>query len=208
MTLGDDYKEVIYEIGSQFTIIRDSGNVSGEFVRIKLNAQVTKPFIREFFVEADFSYDTAVIAGDVVVLGDGRAFLVMNITPHLFEDEAYRRTAVLYKSNVIGTLYRPREIKVGYNTRIVWQIVKQSVYGLFTESYYGHELNDDAPVGPVTSLAMDGYIPHTVGCKKGDRLWISDSEYYQAESIMTRRYDNVDVVQFGEDTREQNLLIC
>ena len=45
MTIGPDIAEAIDEVGTSFIIVRDSGNVTGEYLYFKPNAQVTKPFI-------------------------------------------------------------------------------------------------------------------------------------------------------------------
>ena len=58
MSIGLDIKEVLSEVGNTITIVRTAGNVTGEYTMYKPNAQVTKPFIREFFLEGWLSYDT------------------------------------------------------------------------------------------------------------------------------------------------------
>ena len=40
MTIGPDIKEAIVEVGTKFTIVRDSGNVTGEYLTSASNAQV------------------------------------------------------------------------------------------------------------------------------------------------------------------------
>jgi len=207
MTLADDYKEVITEIGEPATILRVTGNVSGQMIHTKVNAQITKPFIREFFMEADLPSDSLIVAGDVFRLADNRVFLVMNKTPKTFEAETYRHTAVLYKCNAAGALFRPFQRKVAHKAEIIWARIVDPCYALITESFYGHELEDKDPVGPVSKLAMDCYVSHSSGVQKGDRYFISATEYFQVESIMTRRYDSVDIALLGEDTRGSEMMV-
>ena len=205
--LGDDYKEVIAEIGEAVIIVRKSGNISGEFIKAQDNAQVTKPFIREFFLEADFTYDTQILAGDVLQLTDSRKYLVMNSTPRTFEGSIFKKTAMLYKCNTAGGLYRPTTRRIDGKAKTFWSEIANPCHALLTESFYGHELDAGEAVGPVSKLAMDCYMPHTVGAQKGDRLRVSPTESYQIESIMTRRFDSVDLILLGEDTREKDMAV-
>lgn len=207
MTLADDYKEVIAEIGEPATIIRSSGNIASQMIHAKVNAQVTKPFIREFFMEADLPSDSSIVAGDVFRLADNRVFLVMNKTPKVFEAEIYCYTTVLYKCNATGVLFRPMQRKIDHKAEIIWARIVDPCYALITESFYGHELEDKDPVGPVSKLAMDCYVSHSSGAQKGDRYFISATEYFQVESIMTRRYDSVDIALLGEDTRGSEMMV-
>ena len=88
MSIGPDLKEVLSDVGTAYTIIRDSGNITGEFLDFETNAQVTKPFIKEFFLDAVLSYDTEAVVGDIIefnVAGD--RYLIMNKTPEMFENQ-------------------------------------------------------------------------------------------------------------------------
>jgi hypothetical protein len=201
MTLGLDYREVLQEVGVSVVILRDEGEIAGEFIQIKTNAQVTKPFVREFFLEAMLSFDTEIIAGDVIRMDDGRVFLVMNKTPHMFEGEAWKFVAVLYKTNTVGVLLRPTVTTGGHASVVSWAIVKNPCYALITESYYGNRLDEDEQVGMLDLTAMDLYLPHVVGIKIGDQYQVSESEYYRADKIAYYKYENVDVALMGEDTR-------
>lgn len=200
-SLGQDIKEVLAEVGMPIVIRRTPEDIAGEFAKPKLNAQATKPFIREFFLQAELAHDSAVIPGDVVVSGDGRTFIVMNKTPDIFEGEIYRYSAVFYKCNVEGGLYRPASGREKYSAVLTWTAVQSPCPALLTESRYGHELDDDAELGPVSLSAIDGYLPHVVGARKGDRYEVTAGEYYQVESIRYRHFDSVDLLSLGEDRR-------
>jgi hypothetical protein len=91
MTLGADIKEVYTDVGAAYSATRIGPGVSGEletgYLDFELNRQVTKPFIREYFIEASLPYDTVSAVGDVIEFtADGRKFLLMNLTPDLFEN--------------------------------------------------------------------------------------------------------------------------
>lgn len=203
MTLGADIKEVISEIGISVTVLRDIGNITGEYIYGKINKQVTKPFIREFFMEAWLSSDTQIISGDVLELSDGRKFIVMNKTPSVFEDAIYRYDSVIYKCNVAATLKRPTETRSSdtYAITTTFPTIKETVNALITESLYGNELDTDEELASLGISSEDCYVSSSVGVERLDRFWISDTEYYQVEVVKKRRFDGVDLIILGEDTR-------
>jgi hypothetical protein len=201
LSIGPDIKEVLIEVGTPFTILRDAGDITGEFADIELNQQVTKPFIREFFLQGTFSYDTAVIPGDTITIPDGRNLLVMNRTPELFEGVIMSFDCVLYKANVIGAIYRPVETRVNYQTVTTWQLIKADVPALITEALYGNELDTDEILGKLGLSEDDMYIPGNLDLQVMDRFEVSASEYYRIEVIKSRRFEATNLVMIGEDTR-------
>jgi hypothetical protein len=201
MTLAADLKEVIEEIGTSVTIIRAAGDITGEYIYTKINKQVTKPFIREFFLEAWIASDSQAVAGDVLELSDGRRFIIMNKTPSMFEDAIYRYDSVLYKCNVLATLQRPTDTRTNYTINTTFATIDSAVNALITESLYGNELDTDEELALLGLTSEDCYVPSTVGVEYLDRFWISATEYYQVEVVKKRRYENVDLIILGEDTR-------
>jgi hypothetical protein len=205
MTIGPDIKEAIEEVGLKYTILRDVGNITGEYLTYKPNAQVTKPFIQEFFLEAALVYDTQILVGDIVqfdVPGDN--YIVMNKTPDLFENEIIRFNGVLYKCNIVADIYRPDDTgarDAQYHQATSWSLVKSSVNALLTTPLYGVDLETDLELGMIGVSDLELYIPSSIGLEVLDRVVISSSEYYRAETIKKRRYSAVDVCDIGEDTR-------
>ena len=201
MTIGPDIKEVILEVGDPITILRDAGNVTGEYVKLTLNAQVTKPFIREFFMEGWFSYDSVSVAGDWIQLSDGRVFIIMNRTPKMFEGVVIRFNSVLYKTNAVATIQRQSVTREDYTSQSDWTTVKASAPILLTEALYGNSLDIDEELGQIGMSENDLYIPSSVGIKPMDRVYISADEYYKVEAVRKRRFDSVDLATIGEDNR-------
>lgn len=202
--IGDDIKEVIAEIGAAISILRDSGTVSGEYIKISPNTQATKPFIREFFLEAQISYDTLAIVGDVIQLEEnGDKFLLMNKSPYIIENDSIRNDIVLYKCNVSGELQR----SVGeardsqYHRTFKWTTVKTVCYGLMTEPLYGNVMEQQEAVAQVGISRHELYIPTSVGVKLNDRYIPVSGECYKVEAVINQRYNGVTVVQLSEDTR-------
>jgi len=203
MTIGPDIKEAVEEVGLSITIVRDAGNVTGEYIYTKANAQVTKPFIREFFLEGKFSYDSAAVAGDFVEFNTtGDRYIIMNFTPLLFENEVYQYDVVLYKTNVTLTIYRPTEVRENYRTRTVWAVVKSGVKLLLTSALFGNDLETDEQLGMLGLEQNELYVPSGIGIQPLDRVWLSTGEYFRVEEVIRRRFENVEVATVGEDTRD------
>jgi len=205
MSIGPDIKEVLAEVGSAITIIRDGGNITGEYTMYASNAQVTKPFIREFFLEGVLSYDTAAVIGDVIEFNtSGDKFLLINKSPAILENETYKYDSVFYKTNIVADILRPtsstRPVQT-YHSATVWEYVKRQVNILITTPLYGHELDIDEPIGQMSLEVHEMYIPTSVGIRVQDQVRVSHQEFYKVDSIKPRRYDGIDVVELSEDTR-------
>lgn len=202
--LGEDIKEVHEEVGSSFTVIRDAGNISGEYCILKPNSQVTKPFTREFFMEGKFAWDTVSEAGDVLRTSDGRNFLHMNKTPVIYADEIIEHASVLYKCNVSGELQRisgEGTWDANYQSSARFESQRQTCYGLMTAALYGHDMESDEELALLGLENHELYVPHSYGVEVYDRYIPISGEKYMAETVKTRKYDNVDVVTLVNDTR-------
>jgi len=204
--LGCDIKELYEDIGVAFTMII-GGNVEipGGYMQYNLNRQVTKPFIREFFLEAFLPYDTTVAAGEVLrfdVTSD--TYMVMNKTPQTFENEIIQYHAVLYKCNVSGELQRVsgETWDANYQMNPAWLPVRTNAYGLMTEALYGHDLETDEELGQLGLENHELYLPKEVGMRLLDRYIPYSGEFpYKIETLKTRRFPSVYVAELAKDTR-------
>lgn len=201
--IGADIKEVYEEIGTAVTVLRDVGNVSGEYIDFELNRQVTKPFIREFFVEAFLPYDSEIENGDVVefdVTGD--RYLVMNRTPELVENEVIQYQSVFYKCNVSGELLRPSgEWGDDYHMSQEWETLKTNCYGLMVEALFGHDLSTDEELGELGLEVNELYLPLSAGAEVNDRYIPVSGEYHRIETVKKRRFPAVVTIDLGDDVR-------
>jgi hypothetical protein len=172
MTIGQDIKTVFQEVGSPVTILPGS---TSEYIRAIINKQVTKPFIREFFMEAQLAYDTAIVAGDILSFASGDVYMVMNKTPMVLEGSVYQWGSVLYKTNVIGRVMRPASTRdERYRQAMEWSAVQTGCYALMTESLYGNELDADEELANLGLKREDLYIPASSGIQRDDRFDISE----------------------------------
>jgi hypothetical protein len=211
MVLGDDIKAAYIDVGTRYSACRRGPGLSGEletgYLDFTLNRQVTKPFIREYFIEAALPYDTEVIVGDVLEFtADGRKFLVMNLTPEMFENQSYEYQGVLYKCNVeSGKLERSSGESWDSNYRKVpnWVEIDDNVPALQAESLYGHSLEADIELGQLGLEKFELYIPSTYGIQVKDRWTPVSGEWYMVTTVKARRFDGVDVAELREDRRDR-----
>jgi hypothetical protein len=208
MTIGPDIKEAIVEVGLAYTIIRDSGNVAGNYLTAKPNEQVTKPFIREFFLEAQITYDSPMIAGDIIEFDTtGDRYVVMHFTPTLFENVIIRYESVLYKTNVKVSILRPGERR-NPNTYVMetyWDIIKQDIDLLLTTPLFGQDLETAEELGLLGIETHEIWCPSSYGIQHLDRIRITSGigagNYWRAEAVRKYRFEACDVVKVGEDVR-------
>jgi hypothetical protein len=206
MSIGPDIQEALDEVGVGITIYDDDDAPhTGEFLYYKPNSQATKPFIREFFLEAWMKYNTAAVSGNLVKINKTNTYyMIMNLTPYMFEDDVIRRDGVLYKCNVTVVLMRPREVRDGdYHTRTVWDTVQSAMRCLLTSSLFGNALSLDESPGEITREYMELYARDTFEIRVNDRLSLATGQIYRVAAINPLRYDGVTVYELTEDTRPE-----
>ncbi len=204
MTIGDDLKETFSEVGSAFTILRDAGNVTGYF-DFELNRQVTKPFIREYFIEASLGHDVDAIPGDILQIDvSSKQYLIMNSTEDMFENSIVTKEIVLYKANVSGELLRfsGESWDANYRHEEQWDTVKSNAYGLLTEKLFGTDLTQDEELGQMGLEASVLYLPSSYGAKPLDRYEYISGEFMKIEVVEKRKFDSIDTCHVAEDTRQ------
>jgi len=201
MTVANDIKAAYIEVGTEYNVL---GKVSGEYCMYELNAQVTKPFIREHFLDASFPADTQAEPGDVIeFVSDGRKFMVMNKTPDHLENAPIEHSVVLYMTNVSGEIWYSSGEAWGddYHKVHVWHKRAVGCHALITEALFGHGLDSDEELGYLGIAKNELYIPASYGIQEMDRFFINSGEYYMVTSVRKRRFPGVNVCDLEEDTR-------
>jgi len=204
--IGKSLKGALETVGIAFSILNSGeADVDGGYLTAKTNRQVTKPFIREFFRDAEVAYDTDVVSGDVIKFDvTDEVFVVINSTPQVVLNEIIRHLCVLYKCNVSGEIQRPSgeaEWDDDYRKGGDFEIVRRDCYALQTEALFGHDLETDEELGRIGLQEHELYIPHSNGMQVLDRYEPFSGEYYQVETIKKRRLNQVNVVNLSENTR-------
>jgi len=209
MSVGEDIKDALTEVGSTYTILRDSGDIAGEYGLLEFSAQVTKPITIESFRRGMISFDSVLVTGDVVEFPiiDER-YLATNMLPELFENSIVHYDTVFYKCNVTsGELMRPSgeswdDPLNQYHKETEWEIVKGGVNAMQVAALYGNDLEAEGEIEAVIGLKKDEVMmPHSVGAQVLDRWQPFSGEYYQVSIIETRRYPDIDVLIIEEDHR-------
>ena len=207
--LGVDIEEVYTELGAEVTIVSRDPVVTGEHVLFDINAQATKPFIREHQLDAFLPYNTLIETSDVIKMtAIDRHYMVMNKTPEMFENAVVEWSVVLYLCNLPANacIVRPVEVRnpETYNITSGWQMVASSpIYGLLSERVFGSEVKQQNEVGGQFPIwAIDFIVPKYYGIQSLDRLIISPTEYYKIEVIESYNYPGMALMLLTEDTRD------
>jgi hypothetical protein len=203
--IGADLKETLQEIGMQIEVLHSGQASIYEYANIIPNRQVTKPFVLEFFREATLSYDTAVMAGDIVKVPDSdEVFLVVNKTPQGFEGETFKFNSFFYKCNVSGQLrrYTEPDWDGDYHKDPTFRVVRNECYALQTEGLFRHGIEED--ISDFARIGIEDhtvYVPTSYGVLLEDRWEATSGEFQIVQSIKKRQFINVSVLILKEDTR-------
>jgi len=207
--LGADIAEVYAELGVAVNIVsRDPVIVEEERLLYDINAQATKPFIREYHLDGSLAYDTQITTDDVIYIPvTDKYYMVMNKTPELFEGEIVEWNIVLYLCNLPATshILRPVEVRNPTTYKIThgWQVIHDDpVYGLASDRFFGADVDQETPkVGQFQKWKIDLYLPKLYDIQPLDRVFMTETEYYKVEAIESHHYPGVNMVQLVEDTR-------
>ena len=204
MTIGSDIAEALSDIGIGFTILRDSGNISGEYLEYRIiQTQATEPFISDP-LEATTAHNTETKPGDVLVFENDVVAIVMDQVAEVFENETISNASILWHANVSGELKRfsgeAWDYSYSYEHESSFYSVKSDCYGLLTEKRT--ELLQDESAGQIEVTSQMLYLPSSYGAQELDRYEPVSGEYYKIESIEKRQFANIDVCRISEDTRQ------
>ena len=208
MGIGPDIRDVFREVGIAIDIthVDTSAVTSGEYIMTKNNSQATKPFIREYFLEAEFPFDTVAKEGDIVqFINTGSTYhQIMNLTPEAVENDTYKMNAVLYKCNFgTGKILRMsgERSTTSYQKTPYWATIKDNCFGLITEPVFYKELDSNAEIGLAVDSLHEIYIPKEYAVQLKDRIEPYSGEFYMVQTILNSRYVGSDVLIVSEDTR-------
>jgi len=206
--LGVDIGEVYDELGAIVSIVNRVPVVTGQRVLYDVNAQATKPFIREYHLDGSLPYETLITPQDVIhIIETDKYYMIMNKTPELFENSVVEWNVVLYLCNlpITAHILRPVEIRDPETYKIVngWQILNEApIYGLASDRFFGADIDQETPkVGQFQMWKIDLYLPKFYAIKPLDRIFMSETEYYKVEVIESHHYPGVNMALLVEDTR-------
>lgn len=207
MTLALDIADVLDDLGTPILILRDSGNISGEYILAKSNSQATKPEIIEFEVKGIVKSDSQVVVGDIIQMSStSRMYLIMNKNPDDFEGASFVQNVVGYKCNILsGELQRVSGEISGlqtYHRETTWVTIKGNLNACLTSKLFGDDILQKEKTGQLEVDALNLYLPHSLGAQPLDRVVDSASgKYYKVENVNPWNYSGVDRCSAVEDNR-------
>lgn len=209
-SLGDQLKAVFAKVGIKYTIVRSTGNITGESLDYTQNRQVTKPFTIEHQLEVELAYDSQVVIGDLLWFQDGRRYLVGHMDPNIFRGTELTRTAQLFKCNAQINLYHPTT--TGTFERITtWSPVATAVYVVLVSKDYG--ARDDFTPDPISRpdrATFQMWTQRPPEMVIGDRVEVIGSSRglgpggivrLSVETIDQFTYRGLDLIYLSEDAR-------
>lgn len=206
MAIADDIKAAYIEVGTEYEVLKPTGEqYSGEFLMAEGNSQVTKPFVREFFLEAALPFDSNAESGDLITFTEtGIKYLVVTKTADLAENALIEHSTVLYKSNVSGELKRFSGESRDAQLRIVpvWDTIRSPAYGTMVESLYGGELDEREAFVNQPIYRYEMYVPSAYGIKIDDRYSPVSGEHFRVFQVKAWSFEGIDIALLEEDTRE------
>lgn len=203
MSIASDMRGIIREVGTVLSILRNV-EISGEYAEFKTNSQVTKPFIREHFLEGRLPYDSDIVPGDVVKSAPtSDVLLAMNITDFILENTCVYKESVFYRCNVSGELLRSSgEVRNPFTLQLqpVYMLIKQNCYGVISDTEVGTDILQNEKIGQIETTKQFLFVPRSVGIKPLDIYIPYSGEYYKVESIEKFRFPAVDFCVLVENT--------
>lgn len=203
MSIALDIKGILNETGYSLSIIRDK-EISGEKGEFKSNSQITKPFVRQHFLEGVLPYDTKIIPGDVVkTVVNSEFFLAMNVTDVVLENTCIKKETVFYRCNVSGEVLRvsgeERNLQT-YALQPIYQSISNLCYAVIADTDAGTDILQEERIGQIETNKLFLFIPHSVGIRPLDIYIPYSGEYYKVESVEKFRFPAVDYCILSENT--------
>lgn len=203
MSLGDDIKGVLQELGTPLSIYKLGQSViTGEYVDAEHYFDSSTEFVRQNCFSGDFQNDSVVSEGDLITF-DNRWFLMLNVKRNLFEGSNVINSNYFIECNCYGDFKKYTETRAADTTLTkVWAERYADVHALIISNNSNIEDHGDSDfvIGRKTLYTQD-YANVVVG----DR-WYPDvansKEYYRIETIDRYRYKDILVCSLIEDSRE------
>jgi hypothetical protein len=206
MSVGNDIKKAFRKVGVSFAIVRDAGNISGEYLVYDTSVMSSRVFVKEFVIDSLLVYDTQVVPGDVLHLSNNLHYLVAHKIGEMLSNNTVVLEACLYKCNFVsGEVVRSsgEVIDSQYHTVPQWVCVKNGIKGLITESLIGNasSLDTGNEFGDLSLKKKTLLLPSALDVRVNDRFIPSSGEYYKVETIEPWTYPGLNVLLVSEDTR-------
>jgi len=220
MSIGSDIKEVLEEIGIQYTIFPGGdlvNGISGEYGIDKINVLTTRPFFNEYVKTLMISYDSQLNNGDLIEISGENRYLIVSLNNFHVEGSTYKRIGTLYKANTSGEFrrrsttmisggvplhsYAQREVSGGYVLSQAWEtLLPYDAYSLLT-TFSIEKLDEDAPEGAILERAYQLYTLSAYGIRELDQ-YVIGADKYVINAVHPYKYAGLVVCTVSVDQRE------
>ena len=200
--IGDDIKEVFQELGTVVEVIKPNGDVFQETMDFELN-NLSSSFMTNFVIDASFSYDTNLNAGDVVKAVDsGLYYLAAALNRPYFEDMPVVTETKLYKCNYWGMLKERTQTRVDYSQQVTWaDKLSEMVPVLLTGQLGGGSLSEKDH-GIFYDFTRTLHISGHHSPQVGDRFETEGGTKFRLDAVEPDKLNNVSMCSISLDERE------
>lgn len=200
--IGTDIACVINELGTTATILR-TVNIT-EKIMYEVNAQSTNSFMKDYYLDASFKWDTKIVPGDVLQF-KGASYLVASKVPEDFEGNVVEYIATILKCNLPSTAkivsWSQTQDTTTYEITSGWSVKCSTAYGLVYKDARGTLTEELSPTGRTTTFKLLCIVPASYNVKALDRVVVSSTEYYMVQDVEKYEYPGLHVLTLIEDTR-------
>lgn len=204
MSIANDIKEVLQEVGTALTIHRSNGDtVSDIFVDPTAYPDQSTLFIRMFLRSGSLSADTPVRNGDMVEFG-GTYFLVTNLVPTHFENDIVENIAVFYRCNQTVEVFKHVDnpgYDANYEKLSEWTSLGADVPACIVEKQLIQTPDVENEAYLSDSITNIVYLSSVYEVARGDRVSVSNGRNYMIETVSRYELDGIFVCGVTEDHR-------
>jgi len=173
MPVGDEFKSILTEVGTPFTINRTTGDITGGHLEYDINKQATKPFTKEHNLFVELPYDTSVVVGDIITAFPGDIkWLVMHLNDEMLGNDVWSKSAIIYRVNVFFDYYVYTETGNKYKPSQSWVKTVSDIPGVILNKAYGSREADilDTPAEDVDRESTVAYVSNASGVEINGRM--------------------------------------
>lgn len=175
MSMGEDLKEVLTDVGVSFNVVRNGVTVATEYLGYDSNRLITKPFFIEHQYNVELFYDTIVRSGDYIITSDGRKFYCVHLWPEIFENDIVSYGGVFFKLNATVDIQNPPVGGDGPNGARAWTPAYTAIPACLVWQNQGpHYDTEIAPLEGTTRRAYSCYIPKSYTVARSQRVIVND----------------------------------
>lgn len=214
MSIADEVREVLQEVGSAIVIRKPIGTlVTGEFIDDTSHTEHTNANIRAFFYDLNLHAPSAAVVGDSLIWGVAPhevEIILTAMAPQMFENEIVEYVASGYVVNTKGAFWKYDQETAAndandYDPILGWSILYPNVeiHGTIMDRLYR------SMIKPIANESMDVTIErlqffisaYFSNVKMGMQWRSTDGRVYKVDHIEDHNFIGIRSVFLSEETR-------